>query len=731
MIRSIELKQLFLEHFISWGHIFIPSFSVKSSRNDLLFNNSGMAPLYDMFYKNSTLATPICSIQRCVRLGGKHNDYANIGVSKQHLSFFEMMGGFSFGNYNKLYAINLIWEFLIRLNLDISKLIITTHANDLDTISIWKSIAGSKCKLITTFGEQNVWKAGNTGLCGACTEVYYVNNLELWEILNIVFITHTQNYNSCKNLMSGCIDIGIGLERVLAVLNKSFDVYLIDEFKQISDSIWPGQNLAAVNRILLDHIRCAIIIIADGVLPSNVGAGYVLRKLIRRCVAELLIARLSLCVLQCLAEYFFEKSKPETFASYSNVSGVFFSEIKLYLKSLRTNLLKINRYSLTTRCYNTFGIPKALLKVLKPNLLKDSRTTIYYNRDYVTSKFLFEQTNYLKLDRTNLFGTSGGQLGDHGIVVGVNFGLIVSRGSADKESHHRILLAVGILNSTRAGAAWLIRNLYTFKLCCYYHSNLHILIGVLNMHFKHVEIAVAKTNYLGFTLELSCVSFSSLENLIRCVFSEQYELEPSKFWYTKCAAKVSKFVNVGAFGFSFIDKCCGTHIESKTACNLRLKFEQLSITKLRISASSSLDLHRFETEYKSYSKNLAKTAGNFKNKTGLVILDERFYPLARAPARLKVLQVDNILDYSSCNDLGLSFTICINLKQKAICCSSLTLSVMSKIFSKLTNLDLSLKGMFLIFTSYWDLNCGVIFIRSAFFLLNLIFEHKNEQKKKQ
>ncbi|XXN19780.1 MAG: alanine--tRNA ligase-related protein [Candidatus Hodgkinia cicadicola] len=727
MTKSFELKRAFLEHFASWGHTPIPSFPVRSSRSDLLFNNSGMAPLHNMFYGASTIS-PLCNIQRCVRLGGKHNDYANIGVSRRHLSLFEMMGGFSFGNYSKLYAIALVWEFLIKLGLNTNKIVITAHANDLDTVSIWNKIAGPGCKLVTTFGEQNVWKAGSTGLCGACTEVYYVNNLDLWEILNIVFITHTQHHNGCKKLTSSCIDIGIGLERMLAVLDNHFDVYLIDELKRVSELVWPNQRLSAVNRILLDHVRCAITIIADGVLPSNTGAGYVLRKLIRRCVTELLIVRLSLCTLQSLFENFFEESRAKVPTTrYSVVLDVFFSEVGLCLKSLRASTIKLSRFSSVAHCYDTFGMPEALLQVLVPSLFKRSQAVTYYDRDYVKSKLLLERANYLVLDKTSLRAAGGGELGDCGVLVGIDFGFIINRGLADNEDCHKVLLSVGALSALHSKCVWVIRNPCVFELCSYYHSNLHVLIGVLNLLFERIEVMSTKVSCLGFALELNCVDVLNTIYLIQRVFPAKYRLSASRFWYIKHANKLIRFVSVGAFGLSFIEKCRGAHISLDFTCEPRLSFERLSLTRFRVKSCFVFNQHHVEANFKDCVK---AQAGGFVNKTEPLALSECYYPLARAPARLRMLWVSTVLDYNSYNSLGLSFTVCVNLTQKAICCSSLASSVMLKAFSRLTVLNSSQKGAFILFNSHLDLSYGLIFIRSAFFLLNLIFEHKSEQKKK-
>ncbi len=125
----------------------------------------------------------------------------------------------------------------MKLGFNANQLVITVHATDLDTMALWKRVAGANCNVVATYGEQNVWKVGTTGLCGLCTEVYYVNGSEYWEVLNVVFVSHEQNVGECKRLQTSCIDVGIGLERVLAVLDGSFDVYLTDVFKRVAGAV--------------------------------------------------------------------------------------------------------------------------------------------------------------------------------------------------------------------------------------------------------------------------------------------------------------------------------------------------------------------------------------------------------------------------------------------------------------------------------------------------------------
>ncbi|AUI38833.1 Alanine--tRNA ligase [Candidatus Hodgkinia cicadicola] len=718
---ALELKQTFLEHFVSWGHMPIPSFSVKSDKIDLLFNNSGMAPLYNMFYNGKAGVAPLCSIQRCIRLGGKHNDYLNIGLSKRHLSLFEMMGGFSFGNYDKLYAIQLVWEFLLRLSLDVSKLVVTVHATDLSTIALWKSVVKSECNVLATYGEQNVWKAGANGVCGACTEIYYVNGLDLWEVLNVVFITHNQCLNECKKLKLGCIDIGIGFERLLAVLNSSFDVYLVDEIKRISDSVWPGQELTTVNRILIDHVRCANAVIAEGVLPANAGVGYVLRKLIRRCVNELLIARQDLCVLYTLVKLF--SSGHSINKSKADVLNVFFAEIELCLKAVSAGLIKLGRHSsLNIRCYDTFGVPDKLLRTLAPSLSGANRCAaiVYCNKSFVFAKAALKQANCLILDKTCLVGAVDSQSGDQGVVIGASFGFIANHELVNGGHFHKVLLSVGVINSICD--VCVIKNVYLSELSSCYRLISRSLVGVANANLEWVKTVFARVNYFSFVLDLDCDDVLSLRRLLVCALVNQCVLARSECWFVKRNNKVVKFVNISVLGLNFVKECCEIRAEPSVNCKLCYKLKQLSRSKLRIEARSVAS--QCEGFVNCLDIRAEKVLDGLKSvKLNMIAFEQRQYPLAPMGLWLRVLWINNGLNRDSYNRTKSLFGITVSWKQVAMCCSPLVLSTLFNAFNRLTTAK---REPLLYFSSQSNLAYGLIFIKTALFLLSLQFECKNE-----
>ncbi|AUG91452.1 Alanine--tRNA ligase [Candidatus Hodgkinia cicadicola] len=723
MITALGLKQTFLKHFISWGHVPIPSFSVKSDKIGLLFNNSGMAPLYNMFCNGAAGSAPLCNIQRCIRLGGKHNDYQNIGLSKRHLSLFEMMGGFSFGNYDKLYAIQLVWEFLIRLSLDVSKLVITVHATDLSAMALWKYVVKSECTVLATYGEQNVWKSGSAGLCGACTEVYYANGLDLWELLNVVFITHNQCHDGCKKLELSCVDIGIGLERMLAVLNNSFDVYSTDELKRIGDSVWPGQGLTAVNRILIDHVRCANAIIAEGVLPANVGVGYVLRKLIRRCVNELLIARKDLCVLYSLAKLFSRACAiNKVSADCANVLNVFFAETELCLKAIRVGLIELSRRgSLTVQGYNTFGVSDRLLRVLAPSLSDANycAATVYCNKGLVFAKVVSKRANCLILDKTCLVGAASSRAGDQGVVIGASFGFIANHELVNNRHFHKTLLSVGANNSICD--VCVIKNAHLSELssCCY--SSLRLLAGVANASCERAKTALARVNYFSLVLDLDCGDALSLKRLLVCAFAKQRSLARSECWFVKRNNKIVKLVSVSAFGSSFVEERCEIHAESSVNCKMCYRFRQLSGSKLRIEAFPVVDqCGGFASRLSTQLGRVSDVIRSVKLKTAA--FKQCKHPLAPTGFWLWVLWINNDLSCDSCDRTESLFWISVSSEQVAMRCSPLVLSTLSNAFNRLT----TPREALLCFSSRLSLAYGLIFIRTALLLLTLQSASANE-----
>ncbi|GGA81892.1 alanine--tRNA ligase [Brucella endophytica] len=314
-----EIRSTFLEYFKKNGHEIVPS-SPLVPRNDptLMFTNAGMVQFKNVFtgleqrpYSRATTS------QKCVRAGGKHNDLDNVGYTARHHTFFEMLGNFSFGDYFKEEAIGLAWNLITKeFGLPKDKLLVTVYHTDDDAANYWKKIAGlSDDRIIRIATSDNFWAMGDTGPCGPCSEIFFDHGDHIWggppgsaeedgdrfiEIWNLVFMQFEQLTKEERvALPRPSIDTGMGLERVAAVLQGVHDNYDIDLFKALiraseeATGVKAEGSARASHRVIADHLRASSFLIADGVLPSNEGRGYVLRRIMRRAMrhAELLGAR--------------------------------------------------------------------------------------------------------------------------------------------------------------------------------------------------------------------------------------------------------------------------------------------------------------------------------------------------------------------------------------------------------------------------------------------------------
>jgi alanyl-tRNA synthetase len=301
-----EIRSTFLNFFRGHGHTVVPS-SPLVPRNDptLLFTNAGMVQFKDVFTGQEKRAyTRATSVQKCVRAGGKHNDLDNVGYTARHHTFFEMLGNFSFGDYFKEEAIAFAWEFVNKtVGLSHNRLWVTVYPTDEQARTLWKKISGLPDSRIISH-EDNLWAMGPTGPCGYCAEIFYDQGekvaggppgsadedgdrfLEFW---NLVFMQFEQvDENTRVALPRPSIDTGMGLERITAILQGVTDNYDIDLFRhliaasvEMSDAPSVGEAKFS-HRVIADHLRATSFLIADGVLPSNEGRGYVLRRIMRR-----------------------------------------------------------------------------------------------------------------------------------------------------------------------------------------------------------------------------------------------------------------------------------------------------------------------------------------------------------------------------------------------------------------------------------------------------------------
>ncbi|MGL4289948.1 MAG: alanine--tRNA ligase, partial [Phreatobacter sp.] len=305
-----QIRKTFLDFFAKNGHAVVDS-SPLVPRNDptLMFANSGMVQFKNVFtgvekrpYSRATTA------QKCVRAGGKHNDLDNVGYTARHHTFFEMLGNFSFGDYFKDHAIELAWNLITKeYELPVERLLVTVYSEDDDAFQLWKKIAGlPDSKIIRIPTSDNFWRMGDTGPCGPCSEIFYDHGDKIWggppgsaeqdgdrfiEIWNLVFMQYEELPTGERLVLPRpSIDTGMGLERISAVLQGTHDNYEIDLMRAligasaVATGVEPDGPFKVSHRVIADHLRAASFLVADGVLPSNEGRGYVARRIMRRAM---------------------------------------------------------------------------------------------------------------------------------------------------------------------------------------------------------------------------------------------------------------------------------------------------------------------------------------------------------------------------------------------------------------------------------------------------------------
>jgi alanyl-tRNA synthetase len=393
-----EIRSTFLDYFRNNGHEVVSS-SPLVPRNDptLMFTNAGMVQFKNVFtglekrpYSTATTA------QKCVRAGGKHNDLDNVGYTARHHTFFEMLGNFSFGDYFKENAIELAWNLITKeFGIDAKRLLVTVYHTDDEAFGLWKKIAGlTDDRIIRIPTSDNFWAMGDTGPCGPCSEIFYDHGDHIWggppgspeedgdrfiEIWNLVFMQYEQVTKEERvDLPRPSIDTGMGLERVAALLQGKHDNYDIDLFRALISASEEATGIKAEgerrasHRVIADHLRSSAFLIADGVLPSNEGRGYVLRRIMRRAMrhAELLGARDPLLwkLLPTLVQQM-GRAYPELVRAESLISETLRLEENRFRKTLERGLSLLSDATTTLgkgdmldgetafKLYDTYGFP--------------------------------------------------------------------------------------------------------------------------------------------------------------------------------------------------------------------------------------------------------------------------------------------------------------------------------------------------------------------------------------
>ena len=530
MITSAELRDRFLKYFESKGHSIIPSSPlVPGNDPTLLFTNAGMVQFKDVFlgidqrsYKTATTS------QRCVRAGGKHNDLENVGYTARHHTFFEMLGNFSFGDYFKKDAIHYAWDFLTNeVGLPAEKLWVTVYADDDEAADIWLNDIGVPEDRFTRIGtSDNFWSMGDTGPCGPCSEIFYDHGSEIEggppgtpeedgdryiEIWNLVFMQFNKDADGVMHpLPKPSVDTGMGLERLAAILQNVHNNYDIDLFQTlIKKAAYLTETSDLENkslRVIADHIRSCAFLIVDGVLPSNEGRGYVLRRIIRRAARHG-------HQLGCKKPFFYQlvstlddlmgEAYPELHKLVDHVSRVLRKEEERFAETLEQGMriledsiadMKGNTIDGDTvfKLYDTYGFPVDLtadvarergfevdqagfdvaMEAQRTRARASSQFGITSDglklKGYVASGFLGyehmvaegqvvailqngEPVNSLDngdqaiiiLDQTPFYGESGGQVGDIGVLSGEGFEFEVG----DTQKQQDVYLHMGHLVS--------------------------------------------------------------------------------------------------------------------------------------------------------------------------------------------------------------------------------------------------------------------------------------------
>ncbi|SCC04915.1 alanine--tRNA ligase [Gilliamella intestini] len=515
MKSTAEIRQSFLDFFHNKGHEVVASSSlVPHNDPTLLFTNAGMNQFKDVFLgvdkRSYTRAT---TSQRCVRAGGKHNDLDNVGYTARHHTFFEMLGNFSFGDYFKHDAIHFAWELLTSkewFNLPKDKLTVTVYETDDEAYAIWEKEIGIPKERIIRIGDNkgapyasdNFWQMGDTGPCGPCTEIFYDHGDHLWggppgsaeedgdrfiEIWNIVFMQFNRHPDgTMEPLPKPSVDTGMGLERIAAVLQHVNSNYEIDLFKKlIKDAAEIIQTKDLENkslRVIADHIRSCAFLISDGVLPSNEGRGYVLRRIIRRAVRhghmlgakDIFFYKLVKPLIDVM-----ESAAVELENNRKLVEDALKLEEEQFLKTLERGLFlldqeltkitgKILPGDVAFKLYDTYGFPLDLTADVcrEKNITIDeegfnqcmeeqrkrARESSSFSVDYSNVIKLDDRTEFLGyqatetsgkiiaifkngqkvesihagdeaiiiLDKTPFYGESGGQIGDKGLLTAAN-----------------------------------------------------------------------------------------------------------------------------------------------------------------------------------------------------------------------------------------------------------------------------------------------------------------------
>ncbi|KAF7680984.1 Alanine--tRNA ligase [Astathelohania contejeani] len=608
-MKSDELEKTFIDYFKKLGHTEIASSSViPYNDSTLIFANSGMVQFKPIFLDELDPMSPwanmrrACSIQNCIRAGGKHNDLDDVGKDTYHHTFFRMLGNWSFGDYFKEEAIFYAWDFLTnKLNLSPLRLYATYYKTDSETKNIWlKYLPENR---VLPFGEKdNFWEMGDTGPCGPCTEIHYdrignrdasayvnkddPNVIEIW---NIVFMEYKRGSNGLTILKKKCIDTGMGFERVLSILNDVKSNYLTDAFLPIFKTIEEmgikpytdtlNDKIDIAYRVIADHARTIAVCLSNGVTFSNVGRGYILRRIIRRAIRyyhEVLKLKKDFeKVIKIAADTL------KIDLSISQIELISIEELQ-FLKTLDngTNLLnKIIKECIAKKenvipgrivfqLYDTFGFPPDLTQIMaeekglkidmaafeneKNNSRLKNRKSMsnkeLIDNDEIVDKFsetddkfkyekngilcevLYISSNYVVTNKTCFYSESGGQVGDKGKIEFYKNGKKVGIFRVDdtKKIRRRVLHIGELIEGNTSGNCKLIYDEEWRQGCKRSHTATHLLNYTLkrvlgdNIEQKGSLVEPGRLRFdFSYNGKLSVDEIKSIEILVNEMIKEE------------------------------------------------------------------------------------------------------------------------------------------------------------------------------------------------------------------
>lgn len=685
-MKSYEIESLFIDFFNNNGYITLPETSlIPPNDNSLLFTNSGMVQFKDIFLGNNNIIfDKVVTSQNCLRLGGKHNDFKNIGLSNHHNTSFKMLGNFGFNNVSKSVVLNEAWIFLTKyLKLDVDKLHISVDVSDFETQNIWKEILGSDKNIFLTSDSSNFWSMDKVGPCGFCTEIFYNFNdsLEnLLEIWNLVFIQFDRNTDGSLNKLGNLfLDTGMGLERITSVKQKTFNSFETDIYFNLIECLKKSFNidikLNKYIKILVDHLKSISLLFKENIYPGNDKRGYILKKLIRRCI----ISKNKLFIKKKIFEIdndfflnFLDVSDISLLKEILKIEEEKFSKTLLYGTFFFNKLIK--RKKITSKdifkLYDTYGMPLDLVKKLckKNNITfsmkrfnnemckqiiisKNNKINFDISNLKNISKTEFKGYNYIKVrakilnifvnnlsvtnltegneacivfDKTCFYAEKGGQVSDTGIGNNNNsFFNIYDVQDINGIFIHKIKLLNGFLN-IKDDVKLLINKVDRNK-CSNNHSATHLLYSVLKKklgsHVKQMG-SLINSDYFRFDFthfsSLSKVDILKIEKVMNKYIEKKLKVRTSVCFDNKKNEYI-RTVHIG--NDVSTELCAGTHVKN----TIYLKFFKIikeygigsNVRRIEALTGDSIFKH-FELEEKLLENIILETKSNKSNVLDII-----------------------------------------------------------------------------------------------------------------